>query len=302
MKKVLVTGGTVFVSRYIAEYYVQKGYDVYVLNRNSRPQSQGVNLIEADRHNLSGVLKGHYFDVVFDVTAYSSEDIDLFLDGLDGFDDYFLISSSAVYPEWEKQPFSEDTSIGENKIWGAYGAGKIDAEKALQKRVPTAYILRPPYLYGEGNNVYREGFVFDCANADRRFYLPKEGSMKLQFFHVKDLCRFMDILLEKHPGQRIYNVGNEESISVRAWAELCYEAAGKKAEFVNVYENTDQRQYFSFYDYEYALDVSAQKRLMSDTMALKDGLRASYEWYAENRDRVNIKPLAEFIDKNFSGE
>lgn len=29
MKKILVTGGTVFVSRYIAEYYVTKGYDVW---------------------------------------------------------------------------------------------------------------------------------------------------------------------------------------------------------------------------------------------------------------------------------
>lgn len=32
MKKVLVTGGTVFVSKYVASYYVEKGYDVYVLN------------------------------------------------------------------------------------------------------------------------------------------------------------------------------------------------------------------------------------------------------------------------------
>ncbi len=38
MKKILITGGTVFVSRYAAEYYIAKGYDVYVLNRNSRPQ------------------------------------------------------------------------------------------------------------------------------------------------------------------------------------------------------------------------------------------------------------------------
>ena len=27
MKKILVTGGTIFVSRYIAEYYVAKGWD-----------------------------------------------------------------------------------------------------------------------------------------------------------------------------------------------------------------------------------------------------------------------------------
>ena len=63
MKKILVTGGTVFVSRYIAEYYVAEGYDVYVLNRNSRKQSKGVKLIEADRHALGEVLREYYLDV-----------------------------------------------------------------------------------------------------------------------------------------------------------------------------------------------------------------------------------------------
>jgi len=58
--KILVTGGTVFVSRYIAEYYVSKGYDVYVLNRNSKKQSDGVNLIEADRNNLGELLRDCY--------------------------------------------------------------------------------------------------------------------------------------------------------------------------------------------------------------------------------------------------
>ena len=57
MKKILVTGGTVFVSRYIAEYYVTKGYDVYVLNRNTKEQSKGVTLIEADRHKRNGRRK-----------------------------------------------------------------------------------------------------------------------------------------------------------------------------------------------------------------------------------------------------
>lgn len=42
MRNILVTGGTVFVSRYIAEYFVEKGNHVYVLNRNSKPQSEGV--------------------------------------------------------------------------------------------------------------------------------------------------------------------------------------------------------------------------------------------------------------------
>ena len=75
MKTVLVTGGTTFVSRYTAEYYVAKGYMVYVLNRNTKPQSNGVILIEADRHDLKDELKNYHFDIVIDVTAYNDKDI-----------------------------------------------------------------------------------------------------------------------------------------------------------------------------------------------------------------------------------
>ena len=60
MKKILVTGGTTFVSKYVADYFVNAGYEVYVLNRNTKPQVQGVKLIEADRHNLRGILKSWY--------------------------------------------------------------------------------------------------------------------------------------------------------------------------------------------------------------------------------------------------
>ena len=65
MRKILVTGGTVFVSRYVAEYFVKKGDNVYVLNRNSRPQSKGVTLIEADRNALGNILKNYNFDVKY---------------------------------------------------------------------------------------------------------------------------------------------------------------------------------------------------------------------------------------------
>ena len=103
-----------------------------------------------------------------------------------------MISSSAVYPEYGVQPFLEESEKSLNKFWGRYGTDKLEAENVLLEKVKDAYILRPPYLYGPMNNVYREAFVFDCALADRKFYLPKDGSMKLQFFHVKDLCGLME--------------------------------------------------------------------------------------------------------------
>lgn len=296
MKKVLVTGGTVFVSRYIAEYYVRKGYEVYVLNRNTREQSAGVNLIQADRHNLGNILKEYYFDIVVDI-GYTAEDVDLLLDALGSYEDYIFISSSAVYPEYCPQPFQESEQLGVNKYWGKYGTDKIEAESVLVKRNSNAYILRPPYLYGQMNNVYREAFVFDCALQDRCFYLPKDGEMKLQFFHVDDLCRFIDVLLEKKPKQRIYNVGNAKAITVREWVEMCYRVAGKTVEFKNVYDDIEQRNYFSFYDYEYYLDVSKQQELMPQEKDLFEGLKEAFVWYKENEDKVIKKDYFKFIDE-----
>ena len=169
----------------------------------------------------------------------------------------------------------------------------------MLKRNPNAYIVRPPYLYGQMNNVYREAFVFDCALSGRKFYLPKDGEMKLQFFHVHDLCRFIDILLEKKPEQRIYNVGNKEAVSIREWVEICYQVTGKNAEFINVYKDVEQRNYFCFYDYEYYLDVSKQYELMEDVKSLKDGLKESLEWYVNNQDKVNKKAYVNYIDSNW---
>ena len=173
MKRILITGGTIFVSKYTAAYFSAKDYEVYVLNRNTRPQTDNVTLIEANRHSIGDKLKGLHFDIVIDVTAYNESDIlNLFKD-LDSFDEYIMISSSAVYPETGKQPFLESSPLAENKFWGTYGTDKIAAEKKLLELVPNAYILRPPYLYGPMNNVYREAFVFECAMNDRPFYLHK---------------------------------------------------------------------------------------------------------------------------------
>lgn len=298
MKRILVTGGTVFVSRYVAEYYVRKGCQVYTLNRNSRTQPRGAFLIQADRHRLSHQLRHFDFDAVLDITAYTPEDVNDLLNALGEYKDYILLSSSAVYPEYIPQPFSEEAPLGKNRFWGAYGLNKIAAEEALLRRNPKAYILRPPYLYGQMNNLYREAFAFDCALKERKFYLPQEGQMQLQFFHVEDLCRFIDIILQKKPDQHIFNLGNKETVSIRDWVKLCYEIVGKQVEFVHVPKGPEQRSYFCFHDYEYALDIQKQQRQMPVTKPIEEGLKASLEWYLAHPEEVNKKPLMDYIDGN----
>ena len=69
--KILITGGTTFVSKYAAEYFVSKDNDVTVINRGSRPQVNGVAHISCDRTALGDRLNGKHFDLILDITAYT---------------------------------------------------------------------------------------------------------------------------------------------------------------------------------------------------------------------------------------
>lgn len=301
MKKILITGGTVFVSRFAATWFAGRGYDVMVLNRGTRPQVQGVRLIRADRHNLGDALQGERFDAVLDICAYTGADVTSLLQALAGrVGDYLLISSSAVYPETNPQPFTEEQPTGPNAVWGAYGENKIEAERAARRLFPGAYILRPPYLYGPMQNLYREPFVFDCALQNRPFYLPGAGQMRLQFFHVEDLCRVMEAILQQHPAQHIFNVGNPQPVTAAQFVGLCYRAAGVPLHTVQVQNHPNQRDYFSFYAYEYRLDVTRQAALLPRTVDLQEGLCQSLAWYKAHPDGVARKPYLQFIDEHFA--
>ena len=153
MKKLLVTGGTVFVSRFVANYFAQKGDDVYVLNRNSKSQLTNVTLIEGDRNDLGDKLKSYDFDAVLDITAYTREHVENLVNALGRFGDYIMVSSSAVYSETNPQPFTEDQTCGPNSIWGIYGTNKLAAEEYLRQAVPHAYILSAPKRDGSSTSL-----------------------------------------------------------------------------------------------------------------------------------------------------
>ncbi len=298
MKNILVTGGTVFVSRRIAEYFAAKGENVFVLNRGTKPQSNGVTPVICDRRNIGEVLKKYSFDIVIDVTAYTREDVQSLHAALGDFGQYVFISSSAVYPETLPRPFRETAKCGRNTVWGDYGANKLAAEEYLLENVKDLYILRPPYLYGRGENLYRAPFIFDCATLGQHVYLPRK-ELKLQFFDVEDLCRFIDTFTVKKPETRIFNVGNPDTVTAEEWVRYCFEAADKVPEICLAPTNDYVRNYFCFYDYDYSLDVAEMLRLMPETKPLKQGICEEYEWYMKNPEAVVKRRYIDYIRKNF---
>lgn len=298
MSKILITGGTTFVSKYVAQYYVNMGDEVYVFNRGNHKQIPGTILIKGDRLQIGDRLKGYNFDVILDITAYKKEDVKCLVEALDSINDYILLSSSAVYPDTSQHPITEGQKVGSNIYWGSYGVNKFQAEQYLLKYVPQAYVLRPPYLYGPMNNVYREAFAFECADKNRPFFVPRDGSMHLQFFYINDLCKFIDVILQKHPEDHIFNLGNDEVITITDWVTMCYQVAGKEVKLINIESDYNQRDYFSFYDYEYKLNVSKQNNWLKETKPLMEGILESYIWYREHFNEVNRKPYIEFIDED----
>ncbi len=289
MKKILVTGGTVFVSKYLAEYYTLVGNEVYTFNRATHPQSHGVKLIKGDKTKVCPELKKYNFDLVLAVNIYTEKEMLNLLDSLGDVGSFVFISSSAVYPESTPLPFNVNRPTGKNSIWGDYGTNKIAAENALLKAKPDAYILRPPYFYGKYQNLYREGFVFDCAMKNMPFYIPGDGKMPLQFYNVYDLCKFIDNLLIKKPDTHIFNVGNKDIIDINKFVEVCYDIAGKKLDKIFVDSSHNQRSYFPFYDYSYYLDVTGQYNIVPDTVPIYNGLKEDFEYYIEHQNEVMKK-------------
>ncbi len=121
--------------------------------------------------------------------------------------------------------------------------------------------------------------------------------MKLQFFHVADLCRFIEILLIQLPENHIFNVGNTQPITIKEWVTLCYHAVGKTPGLVMVDKTVGQRNYFCFHDYEYVLDIS----LLSATYPLEKGLQEEFNWYKNNHDSIDYRRnYTEFIDEQLA--
>lgn len=294
--RILILGGTVFVSKYLTEYFINKGNEVYTLNRGSKEQVKGAHFIEANRYEIGNKLKDYEFDLIID-NAYKKIEIELLLDSKVKFKDYVFISSSAVYQDSHGLPLLENSILGYNDTWKDYGKNKIECEEYLLSKVPYAYIIRPPYLYGKYNNIYRESFVIDCALKNYSFYLPK-NDFKLQFLNVADLAKFIQILMDKHPIDHIYNLGNKEAVSISTWVKMIYNALGKNVSFTKVNEDIFIRNYFCFFNYEYCLDSSLAYKLMDDFIPLDLGIKDEMDWYLENQNEVKRTPYFNYIDEN----
>lgn len=298
--KILVLGGTQFVSWYIVKRLIEEGNEVTTITRGNKKGVHGSKVEEVylDRHNeleLKNALKEKEFEYVIDISAYTLSDVEKIYESLSGKDikGYIFISSSAVYKESEELPIKEYFPKGENKYWGNYGTNKLEAENFLiskwtNNKFP-AIILRPPYIYGEGNNVYREGYIFDRIKEGKNIIIPNRCETIVQFIHIEDLYKTIKKIIKDKIVGKIYNVGNEKGITLKEWVEKCMLAYGEKVEIIEFdceENNYNSRDFFPFFDYQYCLDVTEICKIYKPEISMEIGLKRAINWYFDNEEKV----------------
>ncbi|OGK94631.1 MAG: hypothetical protein A2W08_07680 [Candidatus Rokubacteria bacterium RBG_16_73_20] len=229
--RVLVVGGTEFVSAHLVQALRRDGHEVAVLNRGRRPARvpAGVRTLVCDRLDhaaLARTLAGERVDALVDV-AYApttGADVEALLRALEGRLGHALfVSTGRVHDHALPIPYHEDTP--RSLYWGEYAKNKIEGEDVLlrwrRERGLGVTIVRPTHVYGPLNTRNNETFFFDRLLRGRPILVPGAGGWLRQFGHVEDLADALAAMLGVPAAfGQAYNVTGEEAITQVGFVEL----------------------------------------------------------------------------------
>jgi len=306
MKKILIMGGNQFVGKEIVKNFLEKDYIVYVLNRGTRKNIEGVFFLKADRNNYietENILKNIEVDIIVDVSAYTEEQVDILQKVMkDRFKQYILISSASVYNSIESAPVNEESETGKNLIWGDYAKNKYLAE---QKTIENSNlynfkytIYRPFYIYGIGNNLDRENYFFSRIKYDLPIYIPSKNNI-IQFGYVEDLALAIESSINNSDFyNQIFNISGDEYVTMSEFIEICAKVINKKTTIKYVDTEKSQikvRDWFPFREVNLFGDISKLENTgFRNTYSLVQGLEKTYKY--NDKNNLILKPVLHKIE------
>lgn len=299
---ILVIGGSKFIGWRLVELLGKTQHTVTVINRGNYPRKYPANVTHhvADRNNyeqMLAIVKTATYDVVFDMCGYVENDMKyvarLFTARTMK---YVFISTAATYLEPLEMPIAEDYAQGVHGVWGGYGNGKLACEKVLlsayKKNGFPAVIVRPSYVYGVGNTIDRETFLFDRITKGRTILVPSDGEAVIQHGEVTDLCRTLLAIAEMPKGVgECYNISGQELVTLNGLVRLVAKVVGKDAKITFVtpkdYGMAD-RDIFPFDNVSYftTSEKFSKDFGWSPAVSLIDGLTAAYNEWLHAADRL----------------
>ena len=294
--RVLVVGGTEFISLHLVRALLRDRHEVVVLNRGRQPGRvpAGVKTIVADRKDhaaLGRVLAGERFDGLVDITyaPTTGDDVRALLAALGGRAGHAIfVSTGRVHDHALPIPYHEDTP--RNLYWGEYAKNKIEGEDAYLRSGLPASVVRPTHVFGPLNTRNNETFFFDRLVRGRPVLVPGPGGWLRQFGHVEDLADAMAAMLgDRRAFGRAYNVSGEESITQVGFVELIAEVIERPASLVHVAKAPfGQNLVYDCHAVYTTTRIRAELGLRP-RYTLASGLAQTFEWYLrEGLDRRDV--------------
>ena len=294
--RVLVVGGTEFISLHLVRALLRERHDVVVLNRGRQPGRvpAGVKTIVADRKDhaaLGRALAGERFDGLVDITyaPTTGDDVRALLVALDGRAGHAIfVSTGRVHDHALPIPYHEDTPRG--LFWGEYAKNKIEGEDAYLSSGLPASVVRPTHVFGPLNTRNNETFFFDRLVRGRPVLVPGAGGWLRQFGHVEDLADAMAAMLgDRRAFGRAYNVTGEESITQVGFVELIAEVVKRPVSFVHVPKAPFGQNLVYDCHAVYTTTRIRHELGIRPRYTLASGLAQTFEWYLrEGLDRRDV--------------
>ena len=247
--KVLFIGGTGLISSACTQLAVERGVDLFLLNRGSHPdRAFGATPIIADLRDEAAVeraLAGHRFDAVVDWIAFTPDDIERDLRLFRALTDQFVfISSASAYRKPLVDWLVREDSPLANPFWD-YARDKIACEERLMRAFRDdgfpVTIVRPSLTYGDTqvplavNSWARPYTAIARMRLGRPLIVPGDGTSLWTITHNSDFAKaFVGLLGRPQAIGQAFNIMSDE---VLTWDEIYRQvaaAAGAEARIVHI--------------------------------------------------------------------
>jgi nucleoside-diphosphate-sugar epimerase len=316
--KVLFIGGTGVISSACSALAVERGIDLYLLNRGrtGRPVPQGVKHLQGDITDpeIGRLLADSSWDAVVNWIVFTPEqiqrDIDLFA-GRSG--QYIFISSASVYQTPPSSLPVKESTLLDNPYWG-YSQEKIACEERLLAAYRTQKfpmtVVRPSHTYDASKIPLFGGYTTLQRMIDgRQVLVYGDGTSLWTLTHHQDFAKgFVPLLGNSRAIGEVFHITSDEWLNWNQIYQIMGAAVGVEPRLVHV-----PSELIAAFDVEIGagllgdkansmiFDNSKIKRLVPDfacSIPFSQGAREIAAWYQADLARQEVdEELDELMDR-----
>ena len=248
MKKALFIGGTGTISNAVSKRCLEKGWELYLLNRGNHPLPEGAKSLCVDVNDEEKVrylLEDMHFDVVADFIIFTVEQLERDIRLFSGrTDQYLFISSASAYQKPPVNPLITESTPLCNPYW-EYSRNKAACEDRLMKEYRENgfpfTVVRPSHTYSErkvpvplhGNHGSFQ--VVERIRQGKKVIVPGDGTSLWTLTHSNDFAKgFCGLMGNPHAIGNAYHITSDERMTWDQIVRTTAQALGVEARIVHI--------------------------------------------------------------------